>query len=587
MALLAKIQSAIVGLGLAGVVAAQNIAATAAPADLRIDTANAGAPLQLEYWGNMSRLPALVLVTDSADLERKSRDPRYVESLRKYLRARYPMFSRFRIGNLFFGYQCAGWHFKELAVRDAHGEIRYQFDETIRMLDMLVRAGFRPGLALTGLPKALLPAGEQPIAHPAYGCVNAPPIDWSRSEPRERARDWWNLQAAFFRALIDHFGLAEVRQWEFATWTEPYNASRSHDSHLVVSRTSADDAQYDAAVATILAASIDAAMEAGLPIHIGNFAGNVKRDYPRVIEEIRRFPKGRQYLDAITGFAVSAYRVKPSQDFAAILDERFSLGRSSAMPGKPIFLDEFGELVDDFGAKPPRHVVGLETGGTVALVLQKAYSFQDGSASVPSRVAFWDHSLGSREAAAPGNADEFIPSAATNVLRLFAGLNGRRKLVVEGGRPNLIAAGGAGEVYLVATGERSSGICNRAAAGQSGLLNIRLTGLRKQAEYRVEFSSVGAESGNPLSVFLQGAPSYVCDRDSFSLGNGQWLFASTERERCFYEDRNVCSWRARARARSVPTVVTRVVLSDDTGGLAVKLSPEPGGTSAALVREAP
>lgn len=584
MSLRRSIQAATFVLTVAGTAAAQSPAAAVGPADLLVDTTRPGTTLHLEYWGNISRLPALVLVSDSADLERKSRDPQYVDALKRYLRARYPLFNRFRVGNLFFGYDCAGWHFKELAVRDTHGNIQYQFEETIRMLDMLVRAGIRPSLALTGLPKTLVPATEQPISHPVYGCVNAPQIDWSKTEPRDRARDWWNLQAAFFRALIDHFGLAEVKQWEFATWTEPYNAVRNHDSHLVVSRESADDAHYDAAVATILATSIDAAMQAGLPIHIGNFAGDVRRDYPRVIAEILRLPKGREYLDYITGFALSVYRVNRAQSFAAQLDANFSLGRSSAMPRKPIFLDEFGELVDDFGAKPPRNVVGLEAGGTVALVLQKAYFFQDGSASAPSRVAFWDLSVASRQRADLSNAEEFIPSAATNVARLFAPLNGKRKLVVEGARANLIAASGAGEVYLVATGERVP-TCNRAAGGPPGAVKVRLTGLKKQAKYRVDIASVGAESGNPVSVFLQGAPSYLCAPDAFALSKGEWLFASPEREHCFYEDQHVCSWRAQAKAHSLPRSVTSALRTDETGALTISLSPEPGGTSAALLRE--
>jgi len=78
----------------------------------------------------------------------KARSESYVQTLQTSLRTRFPAADRVRIGNLLFGYSCAGMPFAEMATRDADGSISYQFDETLDMLDLLVRTGTRPILAL-------------------------------------------------------------------------------------------------------------------------------------------------------------------------------------------------------------------------------------------------------------------------------------------------------------------------------------------------------------------------------------------------------------------------------------------------------
>ena len=193
-----------------------------APTVLLVDAGKPGPVFDIDFVGNASRLNAFLGVSSSSEI--LSDETRFATSSSKeYIQARFPYFRAIRVGNLFFGYECSGANFQELAVRGSDGKLRYQFEETIQLIDELLRSGLKPHFALTGIPKAMVPDGEAVITHPVFGCVNAPALDWSKSKPKERARDWWQLQDAFMRALIAHFGKDEVKQWEFATWTEPLN----------------------------------------------------------------------------------------------------------------------------------------------------------------------------------------------------------------------------------------------------------------------------------------------------------------------------------------------------------------------------
>ena len=101
--------------------------------------------------------------------------------------------------------------------------------------------------------------------------------------------------------------------------------------------------RHDEAVATLLAASIDAAMKHELQIRVGNLAGAVQAEYPKLMAEIGKLPRGKSYLAYINGYAISRYRTKGGADVGRQLDTAFALLDNPAMPAKPLYLDEFGD----------------------------------------------------------------------------------------------------------------------------------------------------------------------------------------------------------------------------------------------------
>ena len=539
-----------------------------------------GAPIAVEFIGNASRLPALVGVSDSADLEKKLRDKHYAHALRGSLRRRFAAADRIRIGNLFFGYSCAGLPFQETATRNATGSIAYQFDETIDMLELLVRAGTRPVLALTGTPRALVPDDEEPVSHSVYGCVNAPRLDLSKPEPRDRAPEWWHFQSAFFRALRERFGDKELARWEFATWTEPINKVRNPESHLVLPKGMVDAGKHEEAVATILAASIDAAMAAGVRIHIGNLAGNIGKDYPIVMARIRAFPRGPEYLDYIVGYAVSRYRTNPHQDIGRLMDGAMALRTNPDMPQKPLFIDELGQLVDDTGGRLPLGGAGLVESSFIATAILRVFEAQDGTGSAPRRIALWNTAIPPRARNVVKDANAFVPSATTNVIEFFEELNGTRKLTVSGADHDIVAGREANTVSLIALGNH-----HRKEKNSPWPISrsIKITGLERSKAYVVTTREVGRTQGNAVSAFIGGG-SHLDDPDHrFRRDGNAWRFATKRDEQCFFDELAECSWRSKGRQMAIPKKKEMPLNTDQFGSLKMILAPDPGGAILATI----
>lgn len=541
-----------------------------------------GAPIDVEFIGNMSRLPALVDVSSSTDLKEKLSDKGYANALGVSIRARFPASERIRIGNLFFGYSCADLPFEEMAARDASGAITYRFDETLDMLELLVRAGTRPVLALTGTPRALIPSGEEPVSHPAYGCTNAPPLDLSKPTPRERAGEWWQLQTAFFRALRERFGDKEIASWEFATWTEPMNQDRK-PAHLVLPKAIIDAGRHDEAVATILAASIDAAMAAGVRIHIGNFAGNIAKDYPSVIARIRNFPRGREYLDYIVGYAVSRYRTNIRHNIGQMMDSVFALRRNPQMPNKPLFIDELGQLVDDTGTMPPPVGSGLVEASFIATAVERVIESQDGSAGDPRRVALWNTAIPPRARDVVKRADAFVPSATMNLVNFFQQLNGKRKLTVSGAQHDVVAGRDADSVSLVLLGPHR-GEANRVPGGPIPR-PIKVTGLKGATSYVVTTHEVGRMHGNAMSAYVGGGSHLDDAGNHFRKDGNNWRFATPRAEQCFFDEIAECSWRSKGRQAAAPQEKVTSLTTNEAGTLELTLAPEPDGAILANIAQ--
>lgn len=538
------------------------------PTVLLVDAGEPGPVFDIDFVGNASRLNTFLGVSSGSEILHD--ETRFATSSPKeYIQTRFPYFRAIRVGNLFFGYECSGENFQELAVRGSDGKLRYQFEETIQLIDELLRSGLKPYFALTGIPKAMAPDGEAVITHPVYGCVNAPELDWFESEPKKRARDWWRLQDEFMRALIAHFGKDEVKKWEFATWTEPLNPEGKNNAHLVLPESVIKGGRHDEAVATIIAASIDVAMSHGVPIHIGNFAGPVEQAYPSIINEIRRFPKGEAYLKYISGYAISRYRVKPEQDIGQLLDKAFNLLNNPAMPNKPLFIDEFGELIGDDGMRPFKRASSLEGAVFVGTLLARVFNRQDGSERVPKRVAFWNTGIASRAKFRFSQFDDYLKTPATNVIAMFASLNGFNKLHVPTSPLQAVAGMKDGRTRIILI----------AGADPGGIV---IRGLKADTSYQVETSTINANNGNPLSVFLGGGQDYRYDpKQRFAAVGGEWKLASEYWEQCFFDEITECAWREQAHLVDAPLLRKEQSTTDGFGVL--RVSVDLAGSAAVMV----
>jgi len=544
-----------------------------APTVLLVDVGKPGPVFDIDFVGNASRLNTFLGVSSSSEILLD--ETRFgTASPKEYVQARFPYFRAIRVGNLFFGYECSGADFQELAVRDADGRLRYKFEETIQLIDELLRSGLKPHFALTGIPKAMVPDGEAVITHPIYGCVNAPAFDWSKSKPKERVRDWWQLQDAFMRALIAYFGKDEVKTWEFATWTEPLNPEGKERAHLVLPESVLKAGRHDEAVATIIAASIDVAMSHGLPIHIGNFAGPVEQAYPRIINEIRRFPKGEEYLKYISGYAISRYRVKPEQNIGRSVDNAFNLLSNPTMPDKPLFIDEFGELTLDDGIRPFKMASSLERGVFVGTLLARVFNRQDGSGRVPKRVAFWNMYITSRAEFTFSQFDDYLKTPATNVIAMFASLKGYSKLHVPLSPIQAVAGMKDGQTRIILIADE------RGVGGAADFDGIEIRGLKANVNYQVKTYTINANNGNPLSVFLGGELDYRYDL-RFAAVDGEWRLASEYWEQCFFDEIKECAWREQAHLVDAPLLRKEQSTTDAFGVL--RVSVDLAGSAAVMV----
>lgn len=536
-----------------------------------VDAAAPGPVMHVALIGNASRLDTLLALRSASDL----RAGRGVPGA-DYFRQRFPHFEQFRIGNTLPGYACAGLDFDELVVRGADGRFEYRFEQTLLMLQRLVDAGIRPHLALTGTPLALVPAGEEPIRHEVYGCLNAPRIDWSRAEARDRVPDWWALQDAFLGALIERFGRSEIARWTFATWTEPFNPARK-PAHLVLPADVVGSGRHDAGVAAIVAASIDAAMKHGVRIRLGNMAGPVERDYPALIREIGRFPRGKEYLAYIEGYAVSRYRTQPGRPIDRSLEAAFSLLRDPAMPDKPLYIDELGDLSGLDGAVPFAPAAGLAEGIFLSVALQRVFERQDGTARSPAGVALWRHQIGPRGRDLFARPQAYLATPGSHVVGMFAALNGAARLPLAGPPGLALAAMRQGQISVILLapgGERA--LFSPATRHER---RVVVTGLAPSTAYRVRIVEIGRVHGNPISRFLDGAPGYAQDSQGrFVRSAGRWVLSSPRWEACFHDEDASCAWRTAARTIEEPSVRTLQASSGRSGILTVAVE----GDSAAI-----
>ena len=533
----------------------------------------------IEFLANSSRLDNLVKINNKAEMVNQLQTKPTINIEKGILNLQYPYFSRVRIGNLFFGYSCINNKnppFQEMVVKDINGNIQYNFTETIQLIEMVLNAGMKPVLALTGLPRALVPKGESAINHPVYGCTNAPTLDLNKIEPKERAYDWWLLQDAFFNELIKHFGKNEVQTWEFATWTEPVNREGNKRGHLILPDSLLKANKHDEAVATILAASIDAAMKNNLAIHIGNLAGAIELDYPRIIKEIRRFPKGIEYLKYIKGYAVSRYTTNKKQDIDVLLESAFKLLDDPNMPEKPLFIDEFADLDGVDGEASVFDRFTIADGVFVGRLLEQVFKRQNGSVRVPRRVAFWNNLITHRRSKLIDRPNEFLKTPAANVIEMFASLGSYSKVNTP---KNIVAGVRDGNVKAIILFPQSDSLKNADVFLQKTKLDnsfvLSVIGLKPNEIYEVKLSEINQANGNPLAIFMGSDGNFLSDpKKRFSRERGKWVLASNHLKQCFYNELKECAWWEQAHIVESPLITVMKIRTDKFGALRIKLPSE-------------
>lgn len=530
-----------------------------------VDAGRPGPVMAVEFIGNSTRLDTLLGLRGPADLDaaragRAGPPP-------DFFRTRYPHYRQFRVGNTFLGYQCAGSDFDELVEIGKEGQVRYRFGQTLDMLQLMLKSGVKPHLALTGTPRALVPRNEKPIHHRNYGCVNAPPMDLSKGTVRERMPEWWALQDAFLGALVERFGVAEVRSWTFATWTEPLNPERK-STHLVLPKDIVQAGQHDEGVATLLATSIDVAMKHGLRIRLGNMAGHVQEAYPAIVAQIARLPRGRAYLDYIDAYGISRYRTKAGADIGLQVDSALSLLTDPRMPAKGLYIDELGDLAGLDGVQPFPGATGLDGARQLAAVLARVFERQDGSTRVPRGVAFWRDQIEPRPRKAFSQTDSYLRTASSHVIDLFADLIGLSRLPTWGPAHRIVAGSGDGHVKVLVL-PSSLAIHGDAPVSQTRTVSVR--GLRPGIRYEITQTEVGRDNGNPISVFLEGSSGAMQDARGRFRPEGGKLELTPRWEACYYDEDASCAWRQKARAHEAPRVLSSSLRADRAGVLTLTL----------------
>lgn len=100
--------------------------------------------------------------------------------------------------------------YEEMAIvaRREDRSLAFRWDQTDKVLDMLIETGLRPFVNLSPMPVAL-----------ASGATTV--FDWVNATPPRDHAEWGQLVTAFARHCRDRYGLDEIAQWYFEVWNEP------------------------------------------------------------------------------------------------------------------------------------------------------------------------------------------------------------------------------------------------------------------------------------------------------------------------------------------------------------------------------
>lgn len=97
----------------------------------------------------------------------------------------------------------------KVVTRAADGSLRFHWHHVDKVYDALLARGLKPFVELNPMPAALA-SGSSTMFY--YKMNITPPKLWS---------EWAQLIDAFARHLLERYGSAEVRTWNFEVWNEP------------------------------------------------------------------------------------------------------------------------------------------------------------------------------------------------------------------------------------------------------------------------------------------------------------------------------------------------------------------------------
>lgn len=94
--------------------------------------------------------------------------------------------------------------------RDAYGKLQFSFTYVDAALDFVLKAGLKPVIQLSFMPKVLAMHPERTIFHTCM--INSPPT---------KMEEWNLLIVALYKHLAIRYGETSLQEWLFVIWNEP------------------------------------------------------------------------------------------------------------------------------------------------------------------------------------------------------------------------------------------------------------------------------------------------------------------------------------------------------------------------------
>ena len=106
------------------------------------------------------------------------------------------------------------------------GNYEYSWSNIFTVFDFLRSIDMRPIVEVSFMPELLAEYTNKTVFH--YKGILSPPKRFPAEafprrsvSPPKRFADWRDFMTSFGTALIERYGLEEVKQWYFEVWNEP------------------------------------------------------------------------------------------------------------------------------------------------------------------------------------------------------------------------------------------------------------------------------------------------------------------------------------------------------------------------------
>ena len=361
----------------------------------------------------------------------------------------------------------------------SRGKATPNFHNVFEVYDGLVSRGVAPYVELGFMPAALA-SGPR-----TFGFYNA------NVSPPKSVEDWGAFIATFLRALIERYGIAQVRQWPFEVWNEP---------DLPFFWSGNQQQYFDLYKATAVAIkSIDPALQVGGPATsgghwVGDFLGYCGQNNAPVDFVATHAYAGGNHDDLYgKGARFSVNDVIPD----TVAKVRAAID-ASAFAGKPLWLSEWSSdspaMIAHVIKRCLPHLHAMShwvLSGTYEELGVPDYLLKEGDAGWAAMM-------------------QGIARPSFNTYKLLHAL-GDRQLAAEGPvlasrRPN---GSMAALVWNLAEADQASGIpgssSTRKVSGEPKRIDLRIAGLRPGARAQVRF--VDQDRGSPMPAWRRmGSP---------------------------------------------------------------------------------